>query len=394
MSADVPLGAFLSGGIDSSLVVALMQRHSSSPVNTFSIGFAEDQYNEAPHAKVIAEYLGASHTELYVDAKQALDIIPALPRIYDEPIGDSSQIPTCLLAALTRRHVTVALSGDGGDEIFAGYRRYLVAHAIWKKRERIPHLLRAGMRQCLEMTAGYRQRNTRAWYGGAFSTRTRLGSRARYSAELLSVDHAQDLYTRLTTQWDASVTMCPPTVPYPTSATSERWDLDLLATMMLLDAAMYLPDDILVKVDRATMSASLEARAPFLDHRVVEYAWRQPLSETFDGRQGKIGLRRLLARYVPVKLFDRPKMGFGVPVDSWLRGPLRSWAESLLDSSRIANEGYFNAEVVGARWRAHLSGTRNFRDSLWIILMFQAWLESTRVSASTGSDSCIGNGVC
>jgi asparagine synthase (glutamine-hydrolysing) len=394
MSADVPLGAFLSGGIDSSLVVALMQEQSLSPVNTFSIGFAEDQYNEAPHAKVVAEYLGASHTELYVDSKQALDIIPALPRIYDEPFGDSSQIPTCLLAALTRRHVTVALSGDGGDEIFAGYRRYPVAEAIWRKRERIPHVLRAGMRRYLEMTAVPSQHDSRAWYSTVFRTRTRLRSRARYVAELLSVDHAQDLYTRLTTQWDASAIMRPPAVPYPTPATGDRWDLDPIPTMMLLDAAMYLPDDILVKVDRATMSASLEARAPFLDHRLIEYAWRQPLSETFDGRQGKTGLRQLLARRLPTELFDRPKMGFAVPVDSWLRGPLRDWAEMLLERNRIEEEGYFNADVVSARWHAHLSGTHNFRDSLWIILMFQSWLESTRASSSTVSEPCAHSGVC
>lgn len=397
MAADVPLGAFLSGGIDSSIVVALMQAQASSPVKTFSIGFAEDAYNEAHHAKVVAKYLGTEHTELYVDSRQALDMIPRLPHIYDEPFGDSSQIPTCLLASLSRKHVTVALSGDGGDEIFAGYRRYPVAAAIWKNRERLPRSLRAGIRRYLAMTEASRQQYSRGARRDALPSRTRLKSRFRYSAELLSVEYTQDLYTRLTTHWDAAEAMYPPVTPYETAATSDRSkseECSPVATMMFLDAAMYLPDDILVKVDRATMSVGLEARAPFLDHRLIEYAWRQPLSETLSGKTGKIVLRRLLARHLPENLFDRPKMGFGVPVDSWLRGPLRDWAESLLDANRLAREGFFNANVIRARWHAHLGGTRNFRDSIWIVLMFQAWLEATHASSSAGSDSCIGSGAC
>lgn len=380
MIADVPLGAFLSGGVDSSLIVALMQAESSVPVRTFTIGFEEDRYNEAHHAKLIAEHLSTEHTELYVGAQQALDVVPRLPSIYDEPFGDSSQIPTCLLAALTRTYVTVALSGDGGDEVFAGYRRYSVAARIWKARSQIPRPVRAGIRRYLQLRK--RVQPSLPWQ--AISTTVlshRLKSRLRHIAELLSVNDPHELYTKLTSHWLAADVLAPAAVPHPTVATALgelSGDVNAVRGMMYLDTLMYLPDDILVKVDRATMSASLEARIPFLDHRLVEYAWTKPLSRDFTERSRKAELRQLLSRYVPAYLFERPKMGFAAPIDAWLRGVLRDWAECLLDPKRLAEDGYFNADFIRARWNAHLAGIPNYRDSLWIVLMFQAWLDATR----------------
>lgn len=369
MVADVPLGAFLSGGVDSSVVVALMQAQSSRPVHTFTIGFHEAGYDEAGHAKAVARHLGTNHTELYVTARQAMDVIPRLPSLYCEPFADASQIPTFLVSQLARRHVTVALSGDGGDELFGGYSRYLQGQRLWGRVSRWP----LGLRRPLAMAI--RALPPRAW-DHLFPT-WRLGDKLHKGAALLAARTSAGFYRDLVSHWPDPSDLVLSSREPPTALTDPaRQPLtdEFVHQMMALDLVSYLPDDILVKVDRAAMGASLETRVPLLDHRLVEYAWTLPQAYKLRDGEGKWPLRQLLYRYVPRELIDRPKMGFGVPLDSWLRGPLRDWAEGLLDEARLRQEGYLNATRVRATWREHLAGQRDWQYRLWGVLMFQAWL--------------------
>lgn len=386
MEADVPLGAFLSGGIDSSTVVALMQVQSSVPVKTFTIGFDETGYNEAVHAKAVAQHLGTEHTELYLTPQQALDVIPLLPGLYSEPFSDSSQIPTFLVSQLARGQVTVSLSGDAGDELFCGYTRYTQAQDLWRKVARLPHGLRAAG------AAGIRALPVHRWDGVLGPIRPLLpptlrqgspGNKLHMAAVLLTARRIDDFYLTRVTHWEPAglvlggqePSTCLRGHPLPLAG------LDSMQRMMALDTITYLPDDVLVKVDRAAMGVSLETRAPLLDHRVVEFAWRLPQHLKMRDGMGKWVLRQVLYRHVPKELVERPKMGFGVPIDSWLRGPLRDWAESLLDDTRLRREGYFNPAPIRQKWAEHLSGRRDWQYHLWDVLMFQAWLDAQAGSA-------------
>jgi asparagine synthase (glutamine-hydrolysing) len=379
--ADVPLGAFLSGGIDSSIVVALMQKLSSRPVRTFTIGFNEPEYNEAEHAKAVASHLGTEHTELYVTSAEAQAVIPKLPYIYDEPFADSSQIPTYLVSSLARQHVTVSLSGDGGDELFAGYDRYVFTSELWRKISIVPKSLRATLARAITMlppSAWTAFGDTSAPILPRLARTERLGDKLHKGAPLLSSQSLEDLYAGILTLWrdvDSVVIGSKDTSSDPQPRLA---NLAGIEHMMAFDTLRYLPDDILVKVDRAAMAVSLETRVPFLDHQLAEFAWRLPLGMKIHEGKTKWILRQLLHRYVPERLVERPKMGFGVPIGEWLRGPLRSWAEALLDQRRLEREGYFHPEPIVRMWRNHLSGTVNEQFRLWGILMFQSWLEADR----------------
>jgi asparagine synthase (glutamine-hydrolysing) len=349
-------------------------------VKTFSIGFFEAGYNEAEHAKVVAQNLGTDHTELYVTPQEAQKVIPALPGLYDEPFSDSSQIPTFLVAQLARQHVTVSLSGDGGDELFGGYDRYFLARSLWNKLGRLPPSVRkaiAGMIRLLAAEKWTRLAAPATWMAGGSLRHRSVGDRAYKLAEILLSDAPEVLYRQMVSHWKQPEQIAIGGREPPTVLTDEvRWpDLaDFEHRMMYLDLVSYLPDDILVKVDRAGMGVSLETRMPLLDHRVVEFAWRLPLAMKIHDGQGKWLLRQVLYRHVPRELIERPKMGFGVPIDTWLRGPLRDWCEALLDESRLRQEGFFNPEPIRRKWREHLSGERSWEYYLWDVLMFQAWL--------------------
>ena len=375
MVADVPLGAFLSGGIDSSTVAALMQAQSDVPVKTFSIGFDADGYDEAPHAAAVARHLGTDHTELYVDPGQALDVIPRLPDFYDEPFADSSQIPTYLVSALTRQHVTVALSGDGGDEVFAGYTRYAWGDLLRRRTGRIPRPLRAGtarMLHCLSEDSWDRLLK----HLPVARRLSHPGQKVHKLADVLAQPDDMALFRRLITAWRDPAAVVPGAAETPTLAWDDSVREDVpkfMERMQLLDSLMYLPDDILTKVDRASMAVSLEARVPLLDHRVVEFAWSLPRHMRVRDGQGKWILRRVLDRYVPPALTERPKMGFGIPVDRWIKGPLRDWAEDLLSPTALAEGGLLDPAPIRHAWDEHLSGTRNRTTELWSVLMFQAW---------------------
>ncbi len=381
MVADVPLGAFLSGGIDSSTIVALMQAQSDRPVRTFTIGFDEDAFNEAHHAKAVAAHLGTDHTELYLTPAETLAVIPRLPTLYDEPFADPSQIPTFLVSELARRDVTVSLSGDGGDELLGGYDRYFVSDQMWRSIRRVPRGARVLLGRAITALppAGW-DRLLRL--GGPLARRGGLsGERAHKLAALLSLDTEEAVYRRMMSHWpepeDVVAGAREPVVTLTDRAQWPRLD-NYLQRMMYLDLVTYLPDDILVKVDRASMGVSLESRAPFLDHRVVEFALQLPLGQKVRNGHGKWLLRRVLDRHVPRTLINRPKMGFGVPIDRWLRGPLREWAEDLLSDRRLRQEGFLDPAAVNRTWREHLSGQRNRQFLLWGVLMFQAWFAAQR----------------
>jgi asparagine synthase (glutamine-hydrolysing) len=380
MVADVPLGAFLSGGIDSSTIVALMQAQSDRPIKTFSIGFAEQKYNEAEYAKAVAAHLGTEHTELYITAKDALDVIPKLPQLYDEPFADSSQIPTFLLSKMTREHVTVSLSGDAGDELFGGYSRYFLGIDIWQKISWIPVEMRRFYAKLL-LSVQPERWDTIVDIIGKFVPRlqdVQAGRKIHKVAGVLSSKQPLELYRELISIWKNPAEIVLHSRELETIVTHPPdwiYRLDFAEQMMYLDTMSYLPDDILVKVDRAAMAVSLESRVPFLDRRIIEFAWQLPLSMKLRNGQGKWVLRQVLDRYVPKQLIDRPKMGFGVPIDAWLRHELRDWAESLLDEHRLEREGFFNVGAVRQQWEEHLSGKFDRSYSLWNILMFQAWLE-------------------
>jgi asparagine synthase (glutamine-hydrolysing) len=378
MVADVPLGAFLSGGVDSSTIVALMQAQTSRRVKTFTIGFEEDGFDEAKHAKAVAAHLGTDHTELYVSAQEAREVIPKLPELYSEPFADSSQIPTHLVSHMARQHVTVALSGDGGDELLGGYTRYVWGPRLWKHLKRLPLPLRRGLGATMERVP------MRAW--DAIGTAvpgtprvSRLGDKAHKLAHRLRrINDVDDLYRMLVTTWPADAGVVHGARPVRTrlDAPGVAAAADPEHRMMLWDALTYLPDDILHKVDRASMGVSLETRAPFLDHRVAELAWRLPLSMKIRDGKGKWILRQLLYRHVPAELIERPKMGFGIPVEAWLRGPLRDWVEDQISEHRLRAEGFFDPTPIRRKWAEHRAGVRNWHNELWCVLMFQAWLEA------------------
>ena len=365
MVSDVPIGAFLSGGIDSSLVTSLMQAQSKQPVKTFTIGFHELKYDEAKYAKAVANHLGTDHTELYVSPEKAMSVIPKLPLIYDEPFSDSSQIPTILVSQLARNNVTVVLSGDGGDELFYGYSRYFFAAKVYQKYNMIPN----GMRRLI----------SKIIYKSGMQKYRKL----KLVAEVLSLDTKEEFYNRITTAWKDPACVVTGVDGNITNILDKRYlvgNLDLPNYMMYLDQITYLPDDILVKMDRASMAVGLEARVPLLDHRVVEFSWSLPLNLKLHNGQSKWALRQVLYKYLPSTIFDRSKMGFGVPIDSWLRGPLRDWAEDLLDENRMKQEGYFNPQPIREKWKEHLSGMHNWHYYLWHVLMFQAWLQFNKNS--------------
>ena len=375
--ADVPLGAFLSGGVDSSTIVALMQSQASQRVKTFTIGFDEAGFDESPHARAVARHLGTDHHETRVSSKMAQDVIPSLPWMYDEPFADSSQIPTHLVCKAARQHVTVALSGDGGDELFGGYNRYFWGSRIWAKFSWMPLRARQLMAKAICAVPVNR------WdYVGRATGITRFGDRVhKLGTRLGSIQDMDELYWSLVSEWDpASV------VKGVDQISSSPWErnnalpagLNPVERMMFRDAVTYLPDDILCKVDRAAMACSLETRVPFLDHQVVELAWRLPLHMKIRGNTGKWALRQVLYKYVPKELIERPKAGFAIPIGQWLRGPLRDWAESLLGETRLRQEGYFHPEPIRQAWAEHLSGRRDHTPKIWTILMFQAWLEQQR----------------
>ncbi|MDR9896046.1 asparagine synthase C-terminal domain-containing protein, partial [Aetokthonos hydrillicola Thurmond2011] len=379
--ADVPLGAFLSGGIDSSTVVALMQSQSSQSVKTFTIGFYEDKYNEAQHALAVARYLGTDHTELYITAKQALQVIPRLPTLYDEPFSDPSQIPTFLVSQLARQHVTVSLSGDAGDELFGGYKRYWLCRNIWQKVGWMPRIMRHIAAHTL------RSVSPKTWDLGFETLSTLLprklkqpgnyGDKLHTLSEILTVPNSETMYANLMSHWknpEQVVIGCSELVKAFNNYQSWSNLPEFSQWMMYQDMVSYLPDDILVKVDRSTMGVSLEGRIPFLDHRVVEFAWRLPLSMKIRNNQGKWLLRQVLYKYVPQELIERPKMGFSIPLDSWLRGSLREWAEDLLNENSLHQQGFLNPKLIRQKWTEHLTGVRNWENHLWDVLMFQAWL--------------------
>jgi asparagine synthase (glutamine-hydrolysing) len=381
MMADVPLGAFLSGGIDSSTVVALMQSQSSLPVKTFTIGFGEEGYNEAVHAKAVARHLGTEHTELYVSPQQVMEVIPRLPGLYCEPFADSSQIPTFLVSELAKKHVTVSLSGDAGDELFCGYNRYQITDKLWHKLELVPAPLRALVAKGITALSPTAWDSLASIIPGA-GHYAALGDKLHKGAGVLASATLDELYLGMVSHLSNPADWVIGGHEPPTHLTCLRpalMGLGAVERMMALDAISYLSDDILVKVDRAGMGVSLESRVPFLDHRVVEFAWSLPLGYKLHKGQTKWPLRQVLYRHVPRELIDRPKMGFGVPLHDWLRGPLRGWAEELLGEARLAREGYFHPALIRKIWAEHLSGQRNWMAQLWNVLMFQAWLEAYHV---------------
>ncbi len=380
MVADVPLGVLLSGGIDSSTVTALMQAQSTRPIKTFSIGFKDPEFNEATHAAGVARHLGTDHTELYVTPGHALAVIPRLPTIYDEPFADSSQIPTFLVCSLARKHVKVGLSGDGGDEVFGGYNRHVWGPRIWKTMRWIPKGVRKKVAAALTVLS------PQEW-DTAFQKmevllpeiikQTHPGDKLHKLAEIGVAENPEAMYEKLVSHWNGAESLV-----LGTSGPSALYrglgaELpDFTQRMMYLDTVTYLPDDILVKVDRASMSVSLETRVPFLDHRVVEFAWKLPSAMKIRNGQGKRLLRQILHQHVPKKLTERPKAGFAIPLADWLRGPLRDWAEALLDERRLEAEGFLAPKPIRDKWVEHLSSKRNWVSQLWNVLMFQAWLET------------------
>lgn len=377
MVADVPLGAFLSGGVDSSTVVALMQVQSQRPVRTFSIGFAEPDYDEAPHAKAVAAHLGTDHTELYLEPKDALAVILNLPEMYDEPFGDSSQIPTHLVAALARHHVTVSLSGDGGDELFGGYNRYVLGASLWRRLAPLPRGPRSVVAHLMKILGPGQWDRVAAWLPTS-RVYPAFGDKLHKLAGVMDAADVNDFYRRLISQQCEAESIVLDAFEVPIWANHEAEEFsghDVSERMMFHDLVGYLCDDILTKVDRAAMAVSLETRVPLLDHRIVEFAWQLPLHMKIRDGQGKWLLRQVLYRHVPRELIERPKQGFGIPLDAWLRGPLRAWAEALLDEQRLRSEGYLRPEPIREKWLEHLSGRRNWQYWLWNVLMFQAWRE-------------------
>jgi len=360
-----------------------MQAQSSRPVKTFTIGFDETGFDESPYAEAVARHLGTEHTTLKLTGREAREVIPQLPQLYCEPFSDSSQIPTFLVAALARRQVTVALSGDAGDELFGGYNRYLVTHDLWRGLGRLPVPLRKMIAKALGTLPPHRWNSLITPISGLLPRSLRFsdpGQKIRKAANVLSAASVDELYRGVVSHWDPAAVLSRGAEP-PTLLSGLRPHLSGLGDierMMALDAMTYLPGDILVKVDRAAMGVSLETRVPLLDHRLVEWAWRLPLALKIRDGQGKWLLRQVLYRHVPRELIERPKTGFGIPIDAWLRGPLRDWAEGLLAESRLANQGLFNTALVRRAWHEHQQRRGNWSYPLWDVLMFQAWWDEYR----------------
>jgi asparagine synthase (glutamine-hydrolysing) len=376
MVADVPVGAFLSGGIDSSTVAALMKAANAGPVRTYTIGFELPGFDEAVHSAAVARHLGTDHTELTVTAKEALDVIPQLPNMYDEPFADSSQIPTYLVSAMTRKHVTVALSGDGGDELFAGYNRYQLASRMWRGLSLLPHQVRRGIGASIISVSPDRWSRLLSFLPTSVRP-SQIGDKLHKLATVLGLPDGNAIYRRLVTHWEPSEVM-----PGVEEYKGVLWDQKLgkeipgfLEQMQFMDLVTYLPDDILTKVDRASMAVALEARVPLLDHRVVEFAWRLPHAAKIRGGTSKWLLRQVLDRHVPKHLIERPKMGFGIPLGEWLRGPLRDWAETFLSEQRLRDAGLLDATRVRQYWQEHLDGQRNWQYLIWDVLMLESWRE-------------------
>ena len=379
MVADVPLGAFLSGGVDSSTVAALMQTQSPKPIQTFSIGFHEAEYDESKHAVQVAKHLGTEHRELYLTYDDAQAIIPDIPNWCDEPFADVSQIPTFLVSKLARQFVMVSLSGDGGDELFAGYHRYFTGQNIWSKLKKLPIWLRRLSAHGLRQISPHNWERFSKVMPKRFQVRL-MGDKIHKFADVLTAIHPTDFYRMLVSHWEdpaAVVLGGEEKFLFPWVGLEHPFDQDkhLVEIMQMMDLRTYLLDDILTKVDRASMAVGLEARVPLLDHRIVEFSWQLPLHAKIREGQGKWLLKQVLDRYIPRHLIERPKMGFGVPIDQWLRGPLRAWGEELLSVSRLQREGNLNAKLIRQRWDEHLQGRRNWQYSLWGVLMFQAWQE-------------------
>lgn len=380
MISDVPLGAFLSGGIDSSTIVALMQSISSRPIKTFTIGFDENDFNEAKYAKAIANHLGTDHTEFYVNPNQAINVIEKLPTIFDEPFSDASQIPTFLVSELTKKNVTVAISGDGGDELFSGYNRYVMTQNYWNQMSYLPLFIRTFFKFIIESIppSNWNILSKLIFAGNKFNN---FGDKIHKGAKILESKNLSEVYFKLISNWENPTEVVINSSEPDTLLSSLKPQLSGLNSqeqMMIFDSLTYLADDILVKVDRAGMATSLETRMPFLDHKLIEHVWKIPYSFKFRNGQGKWILRKILNKYLPKKLTERPKMGFGIPIDIWLRGPLREWAESLINEKRLHEEGYLNANLISIKWQEHLTGKRNWKDLLWNVLMFQSWLEKNK----------------
>ena len=376
MISDVPLGAFLSGGIDSSTVVALMQSQSNYPIKTFTIGFNESDYSEAKYAKKIATHIGTNHTELYISPKTAMEVIPKLPTIYDEPFSDSSQIPTFLVSQLAKQQVKVALSGDGGDELFCGYNRYVMSKKFWNTFRLMPLRFRKFIVYLIQSIPP-KNLSKISKFLPVLNQYSNFGDKMHKGANVLKAKSLYNLYYMLCSHWQDPTAVVINSIEPGTLLTEFKPELTGLNSqqqMMALDLITYLPDDILVKVDRAAMASSLETRVPFLNHRLIEYVNKIPQSLKLRNGQGKWILKQILNQYVPKNLTERPKMGFGVPIDAWLRGPLRDWVESLLDEKKLQQEGFFNPKLVRDKWTEHLSGNRNWQSELWDVLMFQAWI--------------------
>ena len=384
MISDVPLGAFLSGGIDSSLIVALMQKISSKPVKTFTIGFESKAYNEADSARQVAAHLGTEHTQLFVTPEQALEVIPELAHLFDEPFADSSQIPTYLVSKMTRNHVTVALSGDGGDEMFAGYNRHFWGRYLFEKLNQFPVSLRKTAAGLVNTLSPEKWNSIFSKLGSVLPEKYRQtmpGDKLVKLSEVLTVKDRKQFYYNLTSWWkDPENVMINAHEPKTILNSFDDWvDMeDFTHLMQMMDMLTYLPDDILTKVDRSSMGASLEARAPFLDRDVVAFSWQIPLDTKISKHEGKIILKKLLYKYVPEQLVNRPKSGFGIPLDTWLRHELFEWASDLLSPDKLKRQGYFNSKMVSDAWSAHLSGKNNYQYHIWNILMFQAWLEEEK----------------
>jgi len=382
MLADVPVGAFLSGGVDSSTVVAMMARASQLPVQTFCIGFDNGATNEAQHARIVASHLGTQHHELILGAREALDLVPRLGALYDEPFADSSQIPTFLVAQMARRQVTVALSGDAGDELFAGYNRHGIAAQLWPRLQALPLPLRRGLASLIRALPPHLWDSMGHFLQAIRAPNRRhadLGEKLhKLAAQVLPAADAKALYRALISHWQNPSSLVlnaqEPVTLWQQAIDEADWSRPAEA-MMWADQHGYLPDDILVKVDRAAMATSLETRAPLLDHRLVEFAWSIPMHQKRREGQSKWLLRQLLYRHVPRELIERPKQGFAVPLAAWLRGPLRDWAEALLEPQRLREQGFFDVEQVRSAWQAHQSGRQNHQHRLWCVLMFQAWLQ-------------------
>jgi asparagine synthase (glutamine-hydrolysing) len=371
MISDVPLGAFLSGGTDSSAIVALMQAQSSSPVKTFSIGFHEKGYDEAVYAKEVARHLGTEHTELYVTPKQAMDVIPMLPELYDEPFGDSSAIPTFLVSRLAKKQVSVSLSGDGGDELFGGYGRYESAEKFWSKISKVPYPLR-------QMTGSALDTAYDMFSGRYISGLKKVKSLSEY----LKCKGEREYYHAAVSSWrnpdEIVIKGVEPLTPL-TERGTEMSFASYTERMMFTDMLCYLPGDILTKVDRAAMGVSLETRVPLLDHRVVELSWRLPFRYKVQNGISKWALKEVLYRHVPRSIMERPKMGFGVPVDFWIKNEFRDWTDNLLSEKRLREDGFFKPEYIRRRWREHLGGRQNWKESLWFVICFQAWKDRADV---------------